>query len=105
MDFRVRHLGRESHPVRLGTLLAGVCSCFVCWSWRARRWPFRIGGLTCGEHASAVCSVCSVALACVGPAVGGAAEPRIIYEATRLSMACVYAIEAYGPDSRGIAVA
>ena len=34
----------------------------------------------------------------VGPAVGGS-QALHRYEATRLSMACVYAVEAYGPDA------
>jgi thiamine biosynthesis lipoprotein len=36
---------------------------------------------------------------------GGATRPQQHYEATRLSMACVYAIEAYGPDAGLLAVA
>jgi FAD:protein FMN transferase len=36
---------------------------------------------------------------------GGARRPLQHYEATRLSMACVYAIEAYGPDADLLAVA
>jgi FAD:protein FMN transferase len=41
-----------------------------------------------------------VALACV--AVGSASPGPHHYEASRLSMACVYAIEVYGPDSQAL---
>ena len=34
--------------------------------------------------------------------LAGAAAPLHRYQATRLSMACVYAIEAYGPDAAAL---
>ena len=40
MDLRVRDIRPAGHPVRAGTLVAGVLV-FGVWSWRAQRWPFR----------------------------------------------------------------
>jgi thiamine biosynthesis lipoprotein ApbE/amino acid transporter len=67
----------------LTTLLAGVLV-FGVWSWRVRQWPFTIA---------------AIALAAVSlhayPTQQGARAP---YEASRMSMACLYTIQAYGPD-------
>jgi basic amino acid/polyamine antiporter, APA family len=65
------------------TLVAGVLV-FCFWSWRVRQWPFAIVAILV---AAASLSASDTQPADAGP-----------YQASRMSMGCLYTIEAYSPD-------
>ena len=66
------------------SLCAGVLV-FVGWSWRVRQWPFTIAAMV-------------LATASLSAAPPGKPHPGR-YDASRMSMACLYTIDAFGPDA------
>jgi len=72
----------------LATLLAGVLV-FTIWSWRVKQWPFALAAM---------------ALAAVSLHASSPQQPHPFrHEASRMSMACLYTIQAYGPDGEAFA--
>ena len=69
------------------SLCAGVLV-FVAWSWRVRQWPFTIAAMV----------LAAASLSATGTEKSRAGR----YEASRMSMACLYTIEAYGPDAAAL---